>query len=255
MREDRQLAMARFMLPRALECDRFVALNEKVVDELRSAGVAPERIVEMGNGVETDRIAPRSDYRLGDPTTITYVGRLHAQKDLPTLLRAVSRLSGEWPGARLRLIGEGPERERLAGLSGEIGVSAQVDFVGTVSDIAPWLESSDVLVLPSLAEGLSNALLEAMAAGLPVVASDIPGNAGVVVDGVNGLLFPPGDDETLAATLGRVLDNEEERRRLGQAARRTVVADYGLDRVAQRYLEMYADLAGAPMALRVGGPT
>ena len=243
MRQDRQLFLARYMLPTALRCDLFVALNQMVVQELRAAGVPPAAIVEMANGVETDRMAPRTDYRWGEPGTIAYVGRLHAQKDITTLLRAFARLLEDYPGLRLQLIGDGPERGDLVGVAERLGISTNVEFTGTVPDTRPWLEGADLLVLPSLAEGLSNALLEAMAAGLPVIASEIPGNARVIDHEVNGLLFPPGDDDALARMMARLVDDDGACRRLGEAARLTVVECFGLDRIAERYIDLYLDQA------------
>jgi glycosyltransferase involved in cell wall biosynthesis len=252
MRQDRQLFLARYMLPTALRCDLFVALNQMVVQELRAAGVAPARIVEMANGVETNRMAPRTDYRLRQPATIAYVGRLHAQKDIATLLRAFSRLLEDRLDIRLQLIGDGPERADLIGVAERLGISSNVDFTGIVPDTGPWLEGADMLVLPSLAEGLSNALLEAMAAGLPVVTSDIPGNARVVDHKVNGLLFPPGDVDALARAIGMLIDDEEVRCLLGQAARQTVVECFGVGRVAERYLELYAGRGWATSQVAAG---
>jgi L-malate glycosyltransferase len=248
MREGQQLAGSRLMLPGALACDGFVALNAQVVSELADAGVERSRIVEIPNGVAT--AAPRrTDHRLRQTPCILYVGRLHRQKGLDTLIRAFALLCSEQSPvdtSRLQLVGEGPARRELEELAETLGVSANVDFAGSHEDVQPFLDEADVFVLPSSAEGLSNALLEAMACGLPVIVSEIPGNRDVVEDGVNGLLTPVGDASALAATLMRLLDDEPLRAALGQAARSTILQHYGIEYVAEEYLRLYQELrAGA----------
>ena len=240
MRQDRQLALARYMLPVALQSDRFVAINETIVEELVAAGVEPERIVSVGNGVETDRIQPRADYSLGQPARLLYVGRLHPQKGLDVLLQAI-RLLGDEPARPIqcRLIGDGPARGELTALAGQLGLDDLVTFCGQSDQVLEELAAADVFVLPSRAEGLSNALLEAMAAGLPAVVSDIPGNVDVIEHERNGLLFRAEDPRDLAERLNSLLDQEDLRRRLGQAARQTVEERYSLDIVSQRYLNLY----------------
>lgn len=244
MREDRQLALSRFMLPTALSADRFVALNGRIVDELRSAGVAPECIVEVPNGVESDHVLPRESHDLHDPPCILYVGRLHRQKGLDTLLRAYALLLAECgsPPPTLRLVGDGPARPELEALGGRLGVAGHVTFAGSSDEVPAAMADADVLVLPSRAEGLSNALLEAMASALPVVVSDIPGNRDVVTHDRNGLLAQVDDPRALADQLRRVLDDGDLRRELGFAARRTVEERYAVDAVAARYVELYREL-------------
>ncbi len=242
MQQDRQLALARFMLPTALSCDLFVALNPAVVTELQAVGVAADRIVELPNGVDTDR-RPRTDYGLGDPATITYVGRLHRQKGLDVLLHAFAELRPRLSHrVVLRFIGEGPMEPQLRALADRLGVAADVCFLGRRDDVAAYLDDADVFVLPSHAEGLSNALLEAMACGVPPVVSDVPGNRDVVVDGVNGLLATAGDPARLARALERVLGNRALRERIGAAARATTTRTYSVDAVADRYRRLYATL-------------
>jgi glycosyltransferase involved in cell wall biosynthesis/Ser/Thr protein kinase RdoA (MazF antagonist) len=240
MRHDRQLALARYMLPVALQCDRFVAINETIVDELVAAGVSPERIVSFGNGVEIGDIEPRTDYSLGDPPRLLYVGRLHPQKGLDVLLQAL-RLLNDDPARQLqlRLLGDGPARGELTALADQLDLNEQVTFCGQSDQVLEELAAADVFVLPSRAEGLSNALLEAMAAGVPAVVSDIPGNVDVVEHEKNGLLFRVDDPQALTDCLASLLDQEELRRRLGRAARQTVEARFSLETVARHYVKLY----------------
>ena len=241
MRRGDHLALSRFMLPTALRCDRFVALNEAVVRELVAAGVPERRIVRIPNGIEV--ASPRERVAaLHDPARVVFVGRLHEQKGVDTLLRAFARLRADRPDARvvLRLVGDGPLRADLLALARELDVAAE--FLGERDDVEALLEDADVFVLPSRAEGMSNALLEAMAAGVPTIVTDIPGNADVIRQEENGLLVEPDDPEGLAAAIGRLLDDGALRERIGPAARGTVEAEYALDRVATRYVALYEEL-------------
>ena len=248
MRESRQLALARFLLPTALRCDRFVALNPDVVAELTAAGVPPDRIVAVPNGVETDH-GPRSDHRLHDPACVLYVGRLHPQKGLDTLLHAFAALRRDLDRpVVLRIVGDGPLRDDLVGLAERLGIAAAVDFVGQRDDVRSYLDGADAFVLPSRAEGLSNALLEAMAAGVPPVVSDIPGNRDVVDDGRAGLVVAVDDVAALAVALARVLADAALRAALGAGARRTVERTYALDSVAARYTALYSALCDSAPA-------
>jgi glycosyltransferase involved in cell wall biosynthesis len=255
MREDRQLALAHLMLPTALACDRFVAVNPTVAAELCATGVPPDRIIELTNGVDATRPA-RSRYELHDPPCVTYVGRLHAQKSLDTLLEAFAILRPRLAhGVVLRLVGEGPAEDSLRALAADLRITGVVDFAGRHQDVTTQLDLADVFVLPSRVEGMSNALLEAMTAGLPSVVSDIPGNRAVITDGSSGLVVPVDDPSSLATALERLLTDRHLRARLGSAARVATEQTYALDRVATQYLELYASVRREARArAAMGGP-
>jgi len=246
MRRDRHLALSRLMLPTALRCDRFVALNEAVVRELLAAGVPGERIVRIPNGIELAGSGVKSAYELHDPARLVFVGRLHEQKGVDTLLRAFRavRDRAALPRVELRLVGDGPLMGDMVELAARLGISREVGFEGSRDDVPAFLERADVFVLPSRAEGMSNALLEAMSLGLPVVASRIPGNVDVVQDGVDGLLFEVDDPDSLSDALIRMLGDAALRERVGSRARLTVVERYALGGVARRYLGLYRELTG-----------
>ncbi len=246
MREDRQLALSRLMLPAALRSDRFVALNTQVTSELVAAGVPPERIVEMPNGVDLDGWR-KSDFGLHQRPCLLAVGRLHPQKGLDTLLRAFAHLAQTWPGETpcLVLVGEGPVRAQLCELAGSLDIHRHVHFAGSQPDVTPYLVAADVFVLASRAEGLSNALLEALAAGMPVVVSDVAGNREVVSDGSNGLVVEGGDEASLAAALRRMLEDERLREKLGTEGRRVAEGRYSLAGVARAYRQLSLDAASA----------
>ena len=246
MRESRQLALARFMLPTALRSDRFGALNPDVVTELTASGVPAARIVELPNGVDTQHPA-RSDHHLHAPACVLYVGRLHPQKGLDTLLRAFATLRAALDHrVVLRIVGEGPLGGDLVRLAARLGVTADVDFAGRHEEVSGDLADADVFVLPSRAEGLSNALLEAMAAGIAPVVSDVPGNRDVVEDGKTGLVTTVDDPAELAAALRRLLTDDDLRAALGTGARRAAEQTYGLDAISARYIALYRSLLQAP---------
>jgi glycosyltransferase involved in cell wall biosynthesis len=165
------------------------------------------------------------------------VARLESQKDHATLIEAVPRV----PDARFVLVGEGGERRALESRARALGVSDRVRFLGLRGDIADLLAISDVFVLPSLYEGLPLSILEAMAAGKPVVASSIPGIDEVVVDGETGLLVPPRDPAALAASIRLLLTDSDLRVRLGDAGRERVHGTFSLERMVEGVVAVYQE--------------
>ncbi len=240
MRQDKQLAFSKYMLPIALKCDRFIALNSTVTQELKMVGVPNQKIIPLPNGVEVDGIVPKSNYLLQDPIRLIYVGRLHQQKGLDTLLNAISCLSID--SLSLQLLGDGPIKMDLMDLVEKLGISEKVSFLGESDRVNEFLEQADIFVLPSRAEGLSNALLEAMTYGLPVLVSDVPGNRDVIEHGKNGLLFSVDDFNSLAKNLRLMLNKLDLREKLGGKARETIEKHYSMGFVADQYAGLYQDL-------------
>lgn len=227
--------------------DRFVCISEEIDTELAALGVETERRVAIPNGVDTERFRPAADSeraRLrrdlgidGDPVFL-FTGRLASEKRLHSLLDAWPAVRAATPRAQLLLIGSGDERASLArrAIDG-------VRLVEPVDDVAPWLRAADAFVLPSAAEGLSNALLEAMATGLACVATDVGGARDVVRRDTEGLLVPPGDDAALQDALIAVAADEPRRNALGDAARARIVGHFGLDTVARKLAALYEVVA------------
>src|SRR5205823_12324570 len=137
------------------------------------------------------------------------------EKDVATLLHAAALVVRQRPAFRLRIAGDGPCLPALRGLAKQLGLDDQVAFLGEVRDVAGLLATARLFVLPSLTEGISLTLLEAMSCGLPVVATRVGGNPEVIVDGQTGLLVPPGDPPALAAAILQLLGDETRCRNLG----------------------------------------
>jgi sugar transferase (PEP-CTERM/EpsH1 system associated) len=232
--------------------DAVFALTRELRDfHARQAWIAPERIGVIYNGVDTQRFAPNSDKRiairreLGLPEgsfVVGSVGRLVPIKDHQTLLNAAALLSRSGIDVRVLLVGSGPEREKLQ--SRATGpLEGRVCFAGDSSRVPEMLNAMDVFVLPSLGEGMSNTLLEAMACGLPVLATNVGGNPEIVENNMNGRLFTPGDADWLAAQLKLLTQDPALVHQLGTAARNRAIESFGLSRMLETYRSFYLDLA------------
>ena len=225
---------------RCREADAVVAISPAVRGELVEAGYDPARIHDLPNGVPVPDVpwSPR-----GDPRSLhaAFVGRLAPEKGLDSLVDTWPIVRERWSEARLTLIGEGPERAALEGRISRLGLGGSVELLGISADPSRVLRGCDLFVLPSREEGMSIALLEAMALGIPSVASAIPGNLALMTDGVHGRLAPPDDPPSLArAILEHRLDPRAPS--MAEAARRRVVEHYSIATVARRHLELFARL-------------
>jgi glycosyltransferase involved in cell wall biosynthesis len=227
---------------RCREADAVVAISRAIAEELTAAGYDPSRIVSLPNGVPVPDEPWRRRHDGREAPRAVFVGRLAPEKGLRTLVRAWPIVRAVYPEARLTLVGEGPERPALEALIAELGLADAVDLPGASPDPGHFLRAADLFVLPSLEEGMSIALLEAMALGIPLVASEIPGNRSLVTDREHGRLAPPGDPEALA---GAILDQwaaPDRAAEMAAAARRRVVEGYSIEAVARRHLTLFRSL-------------
>jgi len=230
--------------------DAIFAVTRELRDfHARQAWIRPERFGVMYNGVDTQRFAPREEMRtamrkeLGMPEdsfVVGTVGRLVPIKDHQTLLKAAGMLSAKGIAVRVLLVGSGPERERLQATA---TLEGRVCFAGDSDRVPGMLNAMDVFVLPSLNEGMSNTLLEAMACGLPVLATSAGGNPEIIEDNVNGCLFTPGDVEWLANKLKLLARDPTLVHQLGTAARNRAIESFSLSRMLETYRSFYLDLA------------
>jgi len=224
--------------------DAVVAISPAVRAELLAAGYDPARIVDLPNGVPVPAgpWAPRPGWR--EAPRAAFVGRLAPEKGLGALVEAWPIVRRAHPGARLALIGEGPERPSLEGLIGRLGLLGAVELPGLSPDPAADLRAADLFVLPSREEGMSIALLEAMALGVPAVASAIPGNAAILADGVHGRLTPPDDPAALARAILDQWADPDRAAAMAGAARRRVIEGYSIEAVARGHMDLFRRLIG-----------
>lgn len=232
--------------------DGFVCISDAIRAELGEQGVPAARLWDIPNGVDTAHFRPatpekrarlRSQLGLPSGPLAVFAGRLVPEKGLDVLLSAWPQVLRHAPEAHLLIVGEGPERERLVEQSRRCGVAANVTFAPSQPDVAPYLRAADAFALPSYAEGLPIALLEAMACGLACVGTAVGGTTQLITSGETGWLVPPGDAPALAEALAEALVAPAAQRR-AEAARERIVQEYSLDVVAERHIRMYEALAG-----------
>jgi sugar transferase (PEP-CTERM/EpsH1 system associated) len=242
--------------------DRVFSVSSQLRETLaKRTGFPARKIGVIHNGVQTQRFRPDGEARrqvrgeLGigaEEFCIGAVGRLNRIKDYPTLLRAADIFGASCASWRLLIAGDGAEHAALQELvASSPRLSGRVQFLGALGRIPDFLNALDVYALPSLCEGISNSLLEAMASGLPVVATDVGGNPEVVENGESGLLFPVGDIQALAGRLLRLQSKMELRQRIGQRAVQRVQEQFSLDAMVGKYEEMYTHLGAKRAADRM----
>jgi glycosyltransferase involved in cell wall biosynthesis len=180
-----------------------------------------------------------------DDFVLVSVGRLSWEKGQASLIRALPEIAAAVPNVRLLVVGVGPQLEQLQQLAAELGVAGRVAFTGSRPFVERLLGLADVFVFPSLSEGLGIALLEAMAMGLPVVASSTEGIMEVATDGADALLVPPGEPAAIAAAVVRLHADRAFACRLGEQARKTVAARFSVDRGVSRLDDLYQRLVAA----------
>jgi glycosyltransferase involved in cell wall biosynthesis len=222
--------------------DRLIAVSQSVMKyAIEDLNVPPSKITFIPNGVAIDNCL-LNDQKPSNPI-VTYIGRLIENKGPQYLVEAGLEILSNHPDADNYIIGDGPLRKRLVQQVASLKLEDRIHILGSVPDVLPILQKTSVFVRPSLTEGMSLAILEAMTCGLPVVASNIGGNTEVVKNGVNGYLVPPADAKALAEVVGSLLDNRDLARAMGENARKTVQKLHNWERIAEKTLELYTSLA------------
>lgn len=237
-------------------CASVVLCNSRsLMDRVASLGIAgPPKLFLLGdgssNGVDVVRFSPgESDIRdrFAIPPAakvIGFVGRLTADKGLPELIEAFARILSSTPEAHLLLVGwfDAAEDALECSVRARIEGHPRMTLTGYVADVAPYYRAMDVLALPSWREGFPNAILEAGASGIPVVATACTGSTDAVLPGVTGLLTPPGDPRRLAEAITGLLANSEARKKMGDSARQWVMKHYRSTRVLELAVRFYENL-------------
>jgi sugar transferase (PEP-CTERM/EpsH1 system associated) len=250
-------------LRRRLVCRALYAIADQVctvTQDLRNyhskqSWLSPKRFHVIYNGVNTDQFSPRPELRMAlrselgipiDRIVIGSAGRLVPIKDLNTLLQAAEILVRQGKNVHVLIVGSGPELPRLQAYALESReLAGRTSFLSASDRVADILNSMDIFVLPSISEGMSNTILEAMATGLPVAVSRAGGNPELVEGGRFGCLFNPRDLDALAGHLSQLADNAALRRGYGRAARQRAEEQFSLSVMIKNYRDLYTNLAVA----------
>jgi glycosyltransferase involved in cell wall biosynthesis len=236
---------------------RVIANCHVVENQLIKEGVDPAKIIQHYNGLDMERLKVLPGLRKeealasfslpADRRYISIVANLHNPvKDHPMFLRAAARVRARVPDAGFAIAGEGELREGLQTLVAELGIEKDVFFIGRCDNVANLLFASDIGVLSSKAEGFANAILEYMAGGLPVVATDVGGAREAIAEDKTGYVVPSGDDKTMAARIIDLLNSPERARAMGDRGKLIVAEKFSCDRHLQNTLELYDELLARP---------
>jgi len=216
---------------------RIVANSRAAAARLYEERVSERKVEVIANGIDLARFSRRPDPSV--KRTITTVAHLRPGKGLDVLMEAASLLRRSFPDISFRIVGDGTLRAPLQAQSRALGLDAHVEFVGHATDVSSHLHRSSLFAFPSLMEAAPNAVFEAMAAGLPVVASAVGGIPELIEHERNGLLVPPGRASDLAAALERLLLDEPFAQRLGAAARNTIETRFSFEQMVAAFERVY----------------
>jgi glycosyltransferase involved in cell wall biosynthesis len=228
----------------SLGVDRHVAVSDSMAREVRSLVFRPDRVVVIHNSVSANRFRGAASSSLRESLTrgsrplVLTLSRLDPQKGLPFLIEAARMV----PEATFVVAGEGRDRKVLEDQAASLAAEGRLVLLGHRDDIPELLAACDLFVLPSLFEGLPISVLEAMAAGKPVVATRIGGTDEAVLDEVTGLLVPPGDPVSLAGAVRRTLADPVAARRMGEAGRARILSDFSAETMVNRTTRLYEEL-------------
>ena len=236
--------------------DKVIVVSDVVADILRRSGVASAKVARIPNGVDLDRFRSalptlRLELGLADSPVVGFVGRLVSEKGGAMLIRAAEQVLTVWPKAMFVFVGEGPAYEEWKALATELGINKHVIFAGARDNMPEVYASFDMLVLPSQIEALPMCLLEAMAAGRPVIATRVGAIPRLVLDNRTGLLLEPEDVSALKTAILRLLNDRNLAGQLGENGRAHVAEHFSAQLMAKTYIGMYRNiLARRPGRIR-----
>lgn len=220
--------------------DRVVPVSDDTGLRCKKVGwLNDSKVTRIWNGIDVDRFVFTGP---ADKKTAITVSRLSPEKDLATMLRAVQQVAQEIPEFRLLIVGDGPERARLEGLTAELNLKSQVEFLGERNDVPQLLSQAGFYVSSSLTEGISLTLLEAMSVGLPIVATNVGGNPEIVQQPATGLLVPSANPALLASAMIQMCENQDQWAETGQRARERVEQYFNIRTMIKDYENLYLDI-------------
>lgn len=229
------------------KADSIVSLSEQITEELASVGIR-NRVTEIPNGVKVidEKVRePTPDMRMIKSRfeqVALYTGRLTEEKGVDILLEAWREVLKEKPRSDLVIVGEGPERKKLTQYVARHDMEKNVTFTGEKKDVSGYHRVSDIFILPSRGEGMSNSLLEAMAFGLPCVVSGIGGNVKLIEHKKTGLVFNSEDPDSLSKCIIEILDDKELASALTLNAKELIRETFSMEIIGEKYLELYSRL-------------
>ena len=242
-------------------CDLTTQVSHAGLERYVRVGAVPRhKIRYIPNGVDTERFKPNLEDRLKfrkelgvDGFVWLAVGRFDPQKDYPTMLQAFARVVHKYSNTILLIAGDGPLRKTMENMTRELGVEKHVKFLGIRRDIPQLMNAADAYVMSSEWEGMPMVLLEASACRLPIVATNVGGNAEIVLDGQTGFLVPPKSPEALSQAMLRMMDLPEEvREKMGEQARKHIESNFSLDRIVDCWESLYYELLNRSSRGKVG---
>jgi glycosyltransferase involved in cell wall biosynthesis len=222
-------------------------------------GIEPSRVKVIYNGINISRLNPdhqgveRVRQKIGVPQGGKVVGmmaRMFPPKNHALFLQTAALIGRVAPQTRFALLGDGPLRAHLEELSRKLGLDSEMVFLGEQQDVGTYLSAFDIAVLTSDTEGCSNSLLEAMALGIPVIATNVGGNREVVRDGESGLLVPSGNAEALAKAIITLLENPKLAKSMGEQARQRAITEFSLERMVNQYQSLYQETLAEKVSRR-----
>jgi glycosyltransferase involved in cell wall biosynthesis len=233
--------LGKFFISLLKNVNVFVAISNEIEEGLICEGYDKNRIHRIPNFVDLTLFHPGYE-RSGLNKTIVFSGALERRKGVHILLEAWKTIHKEFPDVHLIILGDGPEKAYLHAMAKDLNISDSITFKGQVNNVTDYLHNAYIFVLPSLQEGLPNSLLEAMACGLPVIASKIGGVIDIVENGRSGILFEPGNISDLTYAIRTLLENDEVRNKLRTEAVKRIAEKFSIDRIAEEYIILYRKL-------------
>jgi glycosyltransferase involved in cell wall biosynthesis len=231
--------------------DKIVAVSESIKEDIiKYDKIDPSKILVIHNGVDISKFAPdgrfhdiRKEFAITDSdVVIGFIGRLVPAKGIEYLIDAFSHLERNLKNIKLLIVGHGSLLDRLRERAHEHSINGSVLFTGERHDIPDILSGIDIFVMPSVAEGLPNSLLEAMAMRKPIIATSVGGIPEVIRNGINGLLVPPRNAESIITAIKKLLDKRHLAKKMGQSARYFVEENLSIQATARKWESLYISL-------------